>query len=56
MEAARTESAVLTPVFRDGAGDLRLVLVIRQKRDIHGGSLRVIDPVLPYLLADESPI
>lgn len=32
-------SAVLVPVFRDGAGELRLVLVVRGERGIHGGQL-----------------
>jgi len=32
-------AAVLVPVFRDGAGVLRLVLVRRSERGVHGGQL-----------------
>jgi 8-oxo-dGTP pyrophosphatase MutT (NUDIX family) len=32
-------AAVLAPVFRDGAGDLRLVLIVRTDRGHHGGQL-----------------
>jgi 8-oxo-dGTP pyrophosphatase MutT (NUDIX family) len=35
----RKESAVLVPVFRDGAGELRLVLVVRGSLGVHGGQL-----------------
>jgi 8-oxo-dGTP pyrophosphatase MutT (NUDIX family) len=35
----RTASAVLVPVFRDGEGELRVVLVQRGSRGIHGGQL-----------------
>jgi 8-oxo-dGTP pyrophosphatase MutT (NUDIX family) len=35
----RTASAVLVPVFRDGEGELRVVLVRRGSRGIHGGQL-----------------
>ncbi|GAA3946238.1 CoA pyrophosphatase [Hymenobacter algoricola] len=33
------ESAVLVPVFRDAAGELRVVLVRRGERGVHGGQL-----------------
>jgi 8-oxo-dGTP pyrophosphatase MutT (NUDIX family) len=33
------ESAVIVPVYRDGAGELQLVLVRRGERGIHGGQL-----------------
>lgn len=32
-------SAVLVPVFRDGAGDLRVLLVVRGAHGLHGGQL-----------------
>jgi 8-oxo-dGTP pyrophosphatase MutT (NUDIX family) len=35
----RKQSAVLVPVFRDGDGELRLVLVVRGVRGVHGGQL-----------------
>jgi 8-oxo-dGTP pyrophosphatase MutT (NUDIX family) len=38
-ESTRTEAAVLVPVFRDAAGELRLVLVVRSARGVHGGQL-----------------
>jgi 8-oxo-dGTP pyrophosphatase MutT (NUDIX family) len=37
--AARRESAVLVPVFRDHAGELRVVLVRRTPGGLHGGQL-----------------
>jgi 8-oxo-dGTP pyrophosphatase MutT (NUDIX family) len=37
--AQRTASAVLVPVFRDREGELRVVLVRRGSRGIHGGQL-----------------
>jgi 8-oxo-dGTP pyrophosphatase MutT (NUDIX family) len=33
------EAAVLAPVFRDGAGVLRILLLLRTDRGIHGGQL-----------------
>lgn len=33
------ESAVLVPVYRDSAGDLRLLLVVRGPRGIHGNQV-----------------
>lgn len=39
MTARTRLSAVLVPVFRDGEGELRLVLVLRGERGIHGGQL-----------------
>lgn len=38
-EPARRESAVLIPVHRDEDDELRLVLVVRGARGIHGGQL-----------------
>jgi 8-oxo-dGTP pyrophosphatase MutT (NUDIX family) len=35
----RIESAVLVPVFRDAESELRLVLVVRGSRGLHGGQL-----------------
>lgn len=35
----RTPAAVLVPVFRDNEGELRLVLVVRGERGVHGGQL-----------------
>lgn len=32
-------SAVIVPVYRDGAGDLRVVLVVRSAHGLHGGQL-----------------
>jgi 8-oxo-dGTP pyrophosphatase MutT (NUDIX family) len=37
--ARRTTSAVLAPVFRDGQGEIRVLLVQRGARGIHGGQL-----------------
>jgi 8-oxo-dGTP pyrophosphatase MutT (NUDIX family) len=34
-----TTAAVLVPLFRDAAGELRVVLVVRGDRGIHGGQL-----------------
>ncbi len=49
-------AAVLAPVFRDGAGNLRLVLIVRTDRGHHGGQLafpggRVDDTDASYLAA-----
>jgi 8-oxo-dGTP pyrophosphatase MutT (NUDIX family) len=38
-ESSRKAAAVLVPVFRDAAGELRLVLVVRGARGVHGGQL-----------------
>ena len=38
-EAPRRESSVLVPVYRDDAGEARLVLVVRAMGGIHGGQL-----------------
>ena len=38
-ERARIESAVLVPLYRDGAGALRLVVIRRAPGGIHGGQL-----------------
>ncbi len=35
----RTEAGVLIPVYRDDGGDLRLILIRRSQRGIHGGQL-----------------
>jgi ADP-ribose pyrophosphatase YjhB (NUDIX family) len=35
----RKESAVLVPVFRDGEGELRVLLVVRGRPGVHGGQL-----------------
>jgi 8-oxo-dGTP pyrophosphatase MutT (NUDIX family) len=35
----RTEAGVLIPVYRDNQGDLRLILIRRSERGIHGGQL-----------------
>jgi 8-oxo-dGTP pyrophosphatase MutT (NUDIX family) len=35
----RTVSSVLVPVFRDGEGELRIVLVQRGSRGVHGGEI-----------------
>jgi ADP-ribose pyrophosphatase YjhB (NUDIX family) len=35
----RAQAVVLVPVFRDRQGELRLVLVVRGSRGIHGGQL-----------------
>jgi 8-oxo-dGTP pyrophosphatase MutT (NUDIX family) len=35
----QTPAAVLVPVFRDDEGELRLVLVVRGERGVHGGQL-----------------
>ena len=37
--AARREAAVLVPIFRDAASELRLVLVLRAEGGLHGGQL-----------------
>lgn len=39
MSAAERIAAVLVPVFRDAAGRLRLVLIVRTDRGLHGGQL-----------------
>jgi 8-oxo-dGTP pyrophosphatase MutT (NUDIX family) len=39
VTGARRESAVLVPVFRDAASDLRVVLVRRAEGGLHGGQL-----------------
>jgi 8-oxo-dGTP pyrophosphatase MutT (NUDIX family) len=33
------QAAVVIPVYREQAGDLRLVLVVRGERGVHGGQL-----------------
>jgi 8-oxo-dGTP pyrophosphatase MutT (NUDIX family) len=38
-QSAWTPSAVLVPVFRDETGELRLVLVVRGARGVHGGQV-----------------
>jgi 8-oxo-dGTP pyrophosphatase MutT (NUDIX family) len=38
-ESSRTDAAVLLPVFRDTDGELRLLLVVRGSRGVHGGQL-----------------
>jgi 8-oxo-dGTP pyrophosphatase MutT (NUDIX family) len=38
-ETSRIESAVLVPIFRDALGELRIVLVVRGARGLHGGQL-----------------
>jgi 8-oxo-dGTP pyrophosphatase MutT (NUDIX family) len=50
----RTASAVLVPVFRDGEGELRLVLVQRGPRGIHGGQIGL--PGGKQEPADDSPL
>ena len=51
----RRIAAVLVPVFRDAAGLLRLVLIVRTDRGLHGGQLAVpggkVDPGDESLLA-----
>jgi 8-oxo-dGTP pyrophosphatase MutT (NUDIX family) len=37
--AERAPAAVLVPLFRDAAGELRLVLVVRGERGRHGGQV-----------------
>lgn len=37
----RRLAAVLVPVFRDGEGRLRIVLIVRTDRGLHGGQLAV---------------
>jgi 8-oxo-dGTP pyrophosphatase MutT (NUDIX family) len=39
LEREPTPAAVLVPVFRDEAGELRIVLVVRGERGVHGGQL-----------------
>ena len=39
MEDARRIAAVLVPVFRDEEGRLRIVLIVRSDRGLHGGQL-----------------
>ncbi len=38
-DITRTEAGVLIPVYRDDEGDLRLILIRRSERGIHGGQL-----------------
>jgi 8-oxo-dGTP pyrophosphatase MutT (NUDIX family) len=37
--SAPVQAAVVIPVYREQAGDLRLVLVVRGERGVHGGQL-----------------
>jgi 8-oxo-dGTP pyrophosphatase MutT (NUDIX family) len=39
VTSGRTSSAVLVPLFRDGEGELRVLLVRRGMRGIHGGQI-----------------
>jgi 8-oxo-dGTP pyrophosphatase MutT (NUDIX family) len=39
VEEPRLVAAVLVPVFRDADGELRLVLIVRVDRGLHGGQL-----------------
>ncbi len=39
MIEGRTEAAVLAPVYRDAEGRLRLVLILRAPRGVHGGQI-----------------
>jgi 8-oxo-dGTP pyrophosphatase MutT (NUDIX family) len=39
VEEARRIAAVLVPVFRDAAGALRIVLIVRSDHGLHGGQL-----------------
>jgi 8-oxo-dGTP pyrophosphatase MutT (NUDIX family) len=41
MSSDRRLAAVLVPVFRDGDGRLRIVLIVRTDRGLHGGQLAV---------------
>jgi 8-oxo-dGTP pyrophosphatase MutT (NUDIX family) len=41
VEPPRRLAAVLVPVFRDGDGRLRIVLIVRTDRGLHGGQLAV---------------
>jgi 8-oxo-dGTP pyrophosphatase MutT (NUDIX family) len=41
MPASARLAAVLVPVFRDDAGRLRIVLIVRTDRGLHGGQLAV---------------
>jgi 8-oxo-dGTP pyrophosphatase MutT (NUDIX family) len=41
MNDAARLAAVLVPVFRDGDGRLRIVLIVRTDRGLHGGQLAV---------------
>jgi 8-oxo-dGTP pyrophosphatase MutT (NUDIX family) len=53
--SADRRAAVLAPVFRDGDGVLRLVLIVRTDRGHHGGQLALpggkVDPVDATLVA-----
>ena len=55
MSEERRIAAVLVPVFRDAAGQLRLVLIVRTDRGLHGGQLALpggkADPSDESLLA-----
>ena len=55
MTEQRRIAAVLVPVFRDAAGLLRLVLIVRTDRGLHGGQLAApggkVDPGDESLLA-----
>ncbi len=50
----RQESAVLVPVFRDAEGELRLVLVVRGERGLHGGQIGL--PGGRVEIVDASPL
>src|SRR5256885_9737882 len=39
MSEQRTEAAVLAPVYRDSEGRVRLVLILRSPRGVHGGQI-----------------
>ncbi len=39
LNSRRTKAGVLVPVYRDDEGDLRLILIRRSERGIHGGQL-----------------
>ena len=41
MSASPGLAAVLVPVFRDGDGRLRIVLIVRTDHGLHGGQLAV---------------
>jgi 8-oxo-dGTP pyrophosphatase MutT (NUDIX family) len=53
-ESSRTAAALLVPVLRDTAGELRLVLVVRGARGVHGGQLAF--PGGKQKPQDESPL
>jgi 8-oxo-dGTP pyrophosphatase MutT (NUDIX family) len=53
-ESTRISAALLVPVFRDSAGELRLVLVVRGARGVHGGHLAF--PGGKQEPQDESPL